>query len=190
MSTVRNPELSTLSLMGMCLLAVQLAERVLASAVETVLDDPDLKLMEQTEFERKQTLGDFVKKLKRRVKMEPNFKDKIHRFLSLRNTFVHNLSEVPGWDLKTEEGREVATAFLVELGYVSCAITCLFITLFAVSAKDDYGADLYEEAEERERQIVEMLEKNFGTMARKLLAGRYRKPATVHSTRRKLREQQ
>jgi hypothetical protein len=44
-------KLTVLSLMGQCLLAVQLAEKVLANAVGTVLDHPDLRLREQSEFE-------------------------------------------------------------------------------------------------------------------------------------------
>src|SRR5206468_917726 len=139
MPTQREKELMTLwSLMGVCLLLVQQAERVLAGAVESVLDNPDLRLMEQSEFQRKQTLGDFLKRLKRRVKIEPTLKEKLHQFLNMRNAFVHNHSEIPGWDLKTEEGRDVAWKFLVELAGTSLAITGLFTTLFSASAKDEY----------------------------------------------------
>ena len=135
MSSERKSELTTLSLIGVCLLSVQQAERVLAGAVEHVLDRPDLKLMEQTEIERKQTLGDFIRRLKKRVKIERTLKDKLYCFLNLKNTFVHNLSEVPGWDLKTERGRKVAWTFLMELIFISQATTALFGTLYNVSAR-------------------------------------------------------
>jgi hypothetical protein len=60
-----------LSRIGFCLLAIQQTEDVLAFAVETILGHPDLKLMEQTEFEQKKTRGILLKKLKRRAKLDP-----------------------------------------------------------------------------------------------------------------------
>ena len=50
-----------LALMGQSLLCIQQTEIALSSVVETVLDDPRVKLMEQTELERKKTLGDFIR---------------------------------------------------------------------------------------------------------------------------------
>src|SRR5271156_2786636 len=133
-----------------------------------MLDDPDLNLMEQTETQRKQTLGDFVKRLKRRVKLEPKFKDDLYRFLNMRNTFVHNLSEAPGWDMEAPEGRVVARKFMTELAVRSITITAIFTTLFSVSAKDEYGGDLFKEGQEIEWQIVGILEKHIGATARKV----------------------
>jgi hypothetical protein len=111
----------------MCLLLVQQAEKALAFAVEEVLDHPDLKLMEQAESERLRTLGSFLRKLKRRVKLEPTLKDKLYHFLRMRNTLVHNLNEIPGWDgLGTEEGQQAALKFSVELAFASLNVTALF----------------------------------------------------------------
>ena len=62
-------------------------------------------------------------------------------------------------------------------------MTSLFITVFSVSAKDDYGKDLFEEHEEAERQIMEILEMHFGATARKLLAGRYGELSVVRTSR-------
>lgn len=168
--------LTLMGLIGMCLLCIQQAERVLSAAVETILDRPDLNLAEQSEVKQKQTLGDFLKRLKGRVKLEYGLKERLFKFLAMRNTFVHSLSEVPGWDLETEEGRKVARMFIGELAFTALAITSLFTTLFSVSAKDDLGVDLFKEDEKQIRERVEVLEKYFGTQARKILAGRYRGP--------------
>jgi hypothetical protein len=184
MSVDEDPRLRVVSFMGWCLLMVQEAERALARAVETVLDHPDLWLLEQSEFERKQTLGDFLKKLKRRVKVEPALKDGLYHFLKMRNTFIHDVAEVPGWDLASEQGRKIAMEFLVELAVASLAVTALFITTFHVGAKIDLGEDFSERAEESKRQIIEILEKQFGPLARKILAARYRPPRLVHSAKR------
>ena len=78
--------------------------------------------MEQTAYDRKRTLGDLVRELRSRVKIEPGFKDKLYHFLNMRNALVHNLDEVPGWDLDTKKGREFATKFLVELFTLSAEI--------------------------------------------------------------------
>jgi hypothetical protein len=147
MAKDRSPELHTYALMGVCLLHVQMAERVLGGAVELVLRDPTLtlsKLMEQTERDRKRTLGEFLKELRSRARLEPKFKDKLWRFLQMRNTFVHNLSEVPGLNAHTEQGRKVAREFLVELLFLAISLTFVFLTLFSVSAREDFGKELIE----------------------------------------------
>jgi hypothetical protein len=82
--------MDTLALIGICLLQVQLAERVLAWALETALRDKTLtaeKLMEQTEYERKRTLGEFLKELKTLTRIEPKFKDTLYPVLENEKHF-------------------------------------------------------------------------------------------------------
>jgi hypothetical protein len=172
MSSDRSPQLHTYALMGVCLLYVQQAERALASAVGSVLMDPTLttaKLMGQTEPERKRTLGDFLKELRKLARIEPQFKNKLYRFLTMRNTFIHNLSEVPGWDVRTEEGREVATKFLSELLALAFEVSGVFMSLFTVSAREELGENIIEG-----NQLMSLIEKQFGPIARKILAARIR----------------
>jgi hypothetical protein len=111
--------LTDLGLIGMCLLSVQQAERVLSAAVETILDRPDLNLAEQSQVKQKQTLGDFLKRLKRRVKLEYGLKERLFKFLEMRNKFVHNLSEVPGCDALTMK-------FVTPLGWPESPPTPLY----------------------------------------------------------------
>ena len=174
MARDQDPKLIIYSLMGVCLLHVQLAERVLAGAVESVLDDRKLtvaRFMEQTERERKRTLGDFLKELRSRTKVEPKFNQKLWRFFRMRNAFVHDFSEIPGWDLSTERGREIAIEYLVELIALALNVTGVFLSLFTVSAREDFGEELVEG-----NLLMDKIEKLFAPTARKILAGRNRRP--------------
>ena len=128
----RQSILRLYSWMGICLAFVQLAERTLQQAIETVLDDPIVRLSEQNESARKQTLGDFLKKLKKRVKLDYDLKERLYDFLRMRNQFVHDLAEVPGWDLNTIEGRNTSQLFFTELTMEALYITALFTELHPV----------------------------------------------------------
>jgi hypothetical protein len=180
MSSDQSHMLNTLQIMGASLLMVQLAERWLAMAVETVLKDPTLtvdKLMGQTEQERNRTLGEFLWQLKKSVRLEPKFKEDLYRFLKLRNTFVHNLSEVPGgFKLTTEKGREGAMEFLAELLALAMLIAGVFVSVMKVS-----GRVKADEASTDAKRLFSMMEEHFGPAARKILAGRTRKRLLVHS---------
>ena len=103
------------------------------------------------------------------------------RFLEMRNSFVHNISEVPGWNLQTRKGRDAAKKFLIELTMLAMAITSLFGCLFLVSAKDEFGTDLAEDSDMWRKEMARIIEKQFGPLARKILAGRRGKLVLVHS---------
>jgi hypothetical protein len=174
-----DPNFRIYALVGVCLLHVQLAERALAVAVETVLEDPKLtaaKFMAQTEQEQKRTLGGVITELKRRAGIEPEFNKKLWRFLEMRNTFVHNLPEVPGFDLSTEGGREATTKFVAELLGLALGMTGVFTSLLTISGKGKFRKDLIER-----HRLISPMQEHFGPTARKILAGRYRKLTLVHS---------
>jgi uncharacterized protein YutE (UPF0331/DUF86 family) len=159
---------------GICLAAVQMAERGLQTAIETVLDDPKLKLLEQAEPERQRTLGNFLRKLKRRTKVPHHVKEKLYGFLKMRNQLVHDLSSIPGWDLNTEKGRETARRFLTELAILATAVSGLCIALFQIWARDEFDEEFYNEeffVDETQRQLAKLLGQQFGGLARELLAG-------------------
>jgi hypothetical protein len=97
----------------------------------------------------------------------------------MRNTFVHNVDEVPGWDLDTKQGRKITNVFVRELCMLAAFVTGVFVTLPAVRAKMDLGKEVTGSgAHQRARNL---LEKHFGSVARKILEGRYRRPVLVHS---------
>lgn len=64
------------------------------------------------ESEKKNTLGKLLSKLRERVSVEASFDSLLKSFLKNRNTFVHEMSFLPGWTLETEAGRRVAIEFL------------------------------------------------------------------------------
>jgi len=175
------PTLTIYAWIGVCLLWIQHAESALQTAVATVLDDPAIRLEEQNEVEKRETLGLLLKKLKKRVKLDPRIRERLYEFLKKRNQFVHNASEVPGWDLKTEEGREAALQFVVELTFAALSITGLGVALFQVRSKDYFGKEFFDadtlEAlrSERLRELLKVFEDRFGPDARKMLAMRSRK---------------
>lgn len=135
--------------------------------------------MEQTEYERKRTLGEFLKELKTWTNIEPKFKDSLYRFLKMRNIFVHNVDEVPGWNLDTQQGRKIANVFLRELCMLAAFVASVFLTLPAVRAKMDFGKEVKGSA--AHQRAMNLLEKHFGSVAREILEGRYRRPVLVHS---------
>ena len=176
MSTDRSLELRVFALTGICLLSVQQAERAIARAVELVLKDRierANRLIEQTEKQQKRILSHFLKELRNRAHIEPDFDQKLWHFVKMRNTLVHNLSEVPGWNPRTKKGREAAFKFLVELAMLSFALTGVFTSLLLVSAKDEFGVDMIEEDDDPVRQsLARLIEKQFGPTAHMILAAK------------------
>jgi hypothetical protein len=85
-----------LTMIGVCLLCVQQAEQVLSGAVENILDRPGSLFTNASEAKQKQTLGELLKRIKGRVKLEYGLKERLFQFVKMRNTFVHDVSAVPG----------------------------------------------------------------------------------------------
>lgn len=162
--------------MGMCLLSVQKAEQALQFVVRKVLKDPTLELSEQSEFKQKETLGVFLKKLERRVKLEPKIERRLYHFLRIRNKFIHNADEIPRWNLKTKAGREAAGLFMAELLQASMAISALMAMLSAEFLKEKLGPEWIGDETEEELALWKALERNFGPMARRMLNARRRRP--------------
>jgi hypothetical protein len=159
-----------LACMGMCLLCVQWAERALEMALSTVFEKQAAaeKAMLEIVEGQKPTLGYFLKELRKRVKLERAFREKLYRFLECRNIFIHSLKEAPGgWDLDTAEGRKRAYLFLAELGVMAFAVQAVFLSAVTISAREELGEDITEES-----KLVPMIEKHFGSSARKMLAAR------------------
>src|ERR1700681_846722 len=57
---------------------------------------------------------------------------------------------------------------------MAISVTGVFMSLFTISAREDFGGDLIEGD-----RLISQLEEHFGPTARKILAGRYRKPVLV-----------
>jgi hypothetical protein len=160
-----------LTLMGMCLMCVQSAERSLKLALNTVFEEDESaaeKIIVEIAEARKPTLGHFLKELRKRVTLERGFREGLYRFLRYRNIFIHNLKEAPGgWNLKTARGREAAYLFLGELLLMSGTVQAVFLSAVTISSREKLGKDLIEN-----NQLLALMEEQFGPHARKLITGR------------------
>jgi hypothetical protein len=177
MATDEIVDKELLSLMGLCLLCIQQAEQVLAGAVESVLDRPRKGYIEESAQTKKKTLGEMINRAKRGTKLEHQIKEDLFTFLNMRNKFVHDVAEIPGWSVRETEGREIAKAFLVDLMLRSIKITITFITVFNLSAKNEFGVDLFSDHSTEHKKLISILEEEFRNDAQSILDGRRNKPA-------------
>jgi hypothetical protein len=80
---------------------------------------------------RTKTLGRLLYEMRRRLKIIPHFEDILAKYLEMRNTFVHNVDEVPGWSLNTDEGIAAAHSFLTDLLRLNETVQAVFLGLLS-----------------------------------------------------------
>jgi len=102
--------------MGVALLVVQSAERVIRLCMTVVLPkEAPLtldSLQQQEESERRKTIGYFLLELRKRASIEEGFDQLLTDFLKNRNDFIHDLARVPTWGLRTPEQTVMALQFV------------------------------------------------------------------------------
>jgi hypothetical protein len=119
--------------LGLMLLHIQGIEKVIHLCVSYVFPKTPLHelsilaLQETTEALRRKTIGALLCELKARVGIDDTFENVLSKFLTMRNTVVHNLDEIPGWSLDSEDGIAVAHSFLRELDRVSGIVQGVFL---------------------------------------------------------------
>ena len=118
---------------GLLLHVVQITENLTRLVMTYVIQKDSPLTLEKLETlqgkERTKTLGYFICELNKRVDLDDGFGETLSRFLDMRNKFVHNHDEIPGWCLDTDDGRKVAHAFLAEFHRVMEAVTMVFLGL-------------------------------------------------------------
>jgi hypothetical protein len=124
--------------MGFCLFTIQAAESSIASAIEIALPANGVISVEGLEADegehRKKTIGQLVKKLNQRARIDPGVEQRLDSFVSDRNAFVHHFSE--RFDLNSENGRAKAIAFCQEIGSDAFGLAQLFsVVSFAIVDK-------------------------------------------------------
>jgi hypothetical protein len=128
-----EPQKNLLLHIGTTLIVVQMVEHMLRLTMTFVFQKTSPLTLEavevQKEAERKKTIGYFIAELKKRVDVDPSLEDGLSTFLTIRNQFVHNLSDIPGWDTETEEGQAVAMKFVGQLFNVSRTLLKVFAGL-------------------------------------------------------------
>lgn len=129
-----NPE-DIYSLIGFALTYIQSVEKNIGFVTTYVLQDGDPLTLEKLNSikakERKRALGYFMGKVRERANLALPLDNLLADYLENRNDFIHNHDQIPGWDLRTEEGREVAKRFTVMLWRQAHKINEVFVALIA-----------------------------------------------------------
>ena len=119
--------------MGFCLFTIQAAESAIASAIQIALPEKGVISVESLEAaeqeHRKKTIGQLVRKLNNKARIDPGIEQRLVAFISNRNEFVHSFQR--RFDLNGSEGHAQAIAFCQELAseafgltQVFCAVSC------------------------------------------------------------------
>ncbi len=121
------------SLIGFALTYIQSVEKSISFVTTYVLQDDDPLTIEKLNSieakERKKALGYFINKVKERAILAPPLENLLAGYLKNRNDFIHSHDQIPGWDLHTEEGRNVAKKFTVNLWRQAHKINEIFAAL-------------------------------------------------------------
>lgn len=124
-----------LEAMGVALLMLQNAERVIRLCMKLVLQrQPPLtldSLQQQEEAERSKTIGYFLSELRKRASVHESVDVLLKDFLKNRNDFVHDLSRVPTWSLRTAEEATLSRQFVHQLIRQTEQVLKVFIGLVA-----------------------------------------------------------
>lgn len=118
---------------GMLVVTMQTTERLIASALTYAIPETRIRSIEDLssaeERYSKQTLGKLVRQLKMRVEIDDDFTDVLHAFLQDRNSLIHDITRIPGFDLKTKAGLKSAEQFLDNLHANMVTVTKVFMSL-------------------------------------------------------------
>jgi hypothetical protein len=88
-------------------------------------------LQDRQQYLRNKTVGYLLCELRTRVEIHPLFEDVLTKFLGMRNTFVHNIDEIPGWSLNSDEGIGTVSSFLRELNRLDEIVQAVFLGLIS-----------------------------------------------------------
>src|SRR5438128_11469036 len=89
-----------LARVGMAMVTLQTVEQLIRLVTTYVIQGPEPLTLEYLQSldrkERNKTIGFLLCELRKRVELDDTFDDTLRRFLDMRNTFIHNLDEIPG----------------------------------------------------------------------------------------------
>ncbi|HXW73001.1 MAG TPA: hypothetical protein VEK34_16525 [Methylocella sp.] len=116
MKTFSAEQRDILARMGLALLFIQTTEFVIEFCMKYVLPAGGVVTLEMLESqrsgERKRTLGQFLRELRKRVDLDDRFDAILDEFLQKRNELIHRIDDIPGWSLDHEEGLRAARGFM------------------------------------------------------------------------------
>jgi hypothetical protein len=124
-----------LTSIGVTLLIVQAAERMLGQSLYRIFGLPELVTVQDLERldseARRATLGRLVNSVRERVSLDPMFEQALVDFVQDRNVFVHHFGD--RFDLGTSDGFAEAAMFvnrLMRRGMVLCETFAAFLIAF------------------------------------------------------------
>jgi hypothetical protein len=165
----RGPGLNLYASIGVCLLYVQMAEKVINGSSQQVFGK-QLTIGAKSESEQKRTLGALLIELRTQTDLPRDFRDKLYTFLRMRNDFVHDFTKISG-DLQTQAGQDAALKFLIDLLFLAHEVMGVFISTYTISAREEFGEDMI-----NNNRLLRSIEETFGPAARRLLAARRASP--------------
>lgn len=152
-----SPPAQILLKIGYVFLHIQDTEKVVKLVMQWVLPaEKDLLavlLGSVNKVERKKPLGYFLTALRERATINNDIDQLLTRYLDNRNSFVHNLKDVDGWSLKTEEGCMAANRFLSSLLSESKEVRLIFLGLLQ-AWKIQSGIETTEEEDARVEELA------------------------------------
>ena len=129
---LRDDQTYLLKIMGLTLLQLQAAEKVIRLCMTYVLQRQPLtleSLQAQEASERTKTLGYFLAELRKRADVHDGFDELLKSFLNNRNDFIHDLSRVVTGGTTSPEGVDAATKFVHNLMNQTDKVTKVFTGL-------------------------------------------------------------
>lgn len=153
------------SLIGFTLTYIQSVERSISFVTTYVLQDGDPLILEKLnsieEKERKKALGYFIGKIKERAQLAPPLEKLLADFLQNRNDFIHNHDKIPGWNLDTEAGVDIAKRFTVNLWRQAHKINEIFAALASLWQEQ---AGIYPPASPKVDYYIREIDEKYGAL--------------------------
>ena len=108
-------EAELLETIGVLLILLQDVERFLSAYIKMCLPGPNGINVKKLLAEDKRTLSDFIRDIKKRADLEPEFEVTLSRLLTNRNIFIHSMRFQPWFDTSSPEGQDSVWRFLAVL---------------------------------------------------------------------------
>jgi hypothetical protein len=127
-------------LLGLTLVLCQMAEKAIVNGF--IICFPDGGVHKAETYLRwhdkwtNQTGGRVIEHLQKKVGIDPDIEDLLTRFVKNRNTLVHDLERISGYDDATVEGLEVGKRFVTELCKDAYQVSGIFVALLVAVSRD------------------------------------------------------
>jgi hypothetical protein len=156
---------------GIQLIQYQGVEHALRLCIQIVLPAAPIRTLSDLhtleERERTKTIGYFLSRLRTRVTVAPDFDEALTVFLRGRNAFVHDLSQLEGWNPRSDEGcvtsNQVLDRLERETEHIQNVLSGLIRAWELQNGKPTVLPGAEAEFERIEREYLPLAQQIFGT---------------------------